>query len=86
MPKSKNRKGQKQKAQARTSSIKAGQARDKKNFMEMLNNFQQQSMQKQESNIVEDIDVGDIEDINTETQVIEDTTINLDVDIDNIPG
>ena len=81
MPKSKNRKGQKQKAQARTSAIKAGQARDKKNFMNMINSYQQQALQKQESNIVEDIDVGDIEDINVEPV----GDINVDVNLDNIP-
>lgn len=68
MPKSKHRKDHKKKAAARTASIKAAEAKQKKAYVDMLNRFQEQ-MNQQQNQTTELEDIGEIDDINVETEI-----------------
>jgi len=65
MPKSKNRKDQKKKSKLRTQSIKNANDKFQKDFISMMQKQQQTQIdnkikESENSNIVENVDVGDI--------------------------
>ena len=76
MPKSKNRKGQKQKSQQRTEQFNRKRAKEHREFMNMLQKAQADSKLEAENNATEDVvnieEIGDIDD-------------NLELNLDESP-
>jgi uncharacterized protein YnzC (UPF0291/DUF896 family) len=81
MPKSRNRKDHKKKAAARTASLKAAEAKQKKAYIDMLNRFQEQ-MNQQQNQTTEIDDIGEIDDINVEPEIDVNVEPEIDVDIE----